>query len=287
MCIRDRPEGEDPDTAVRQGGAEGFAQLLQQATPLESFLFDSVADGLDVSTLEGRARMSKLALPYIRQLPEGVFKQLMLQSLAERTGLELASLMQLETPALTPSPATPASRPPDYPPVPEEAMFDDLPQPRQRQAVEGGSEGYSNLTQSAIALLLHQPDIARQADPAVLADLAGEDMALLRELLELLKKRPDSSTGMLLGHWYGTREGELLSRLAGQERLIPTSGIEQQFLDTMKELAHLPHRSRLAAQVDKLKLTNYAEISELEKQRLRELLREKQQRDAQRSKRKD
>jgi DNA primase len=53
----------------------------------------------------------------------------------------------------------------------------------------------------------------------------------------------------------------------------------------MDKLAHhLPHRSKLAAQVDKLKTTNYAEVSELEKQRLRELLREKQQRDAQRNK---
>ena len=42
---------------------------------------------------------------------------------------------------------------------------------------------------------------------------------------------------MLLGHWYGTPEGELLSRLAGQERLIPTEGIEQQFIDTIATLA--------------------------------------------------
>jgi DNA primase len=54
----------------------------------------------------------------------------------------------------------------------------------------------------------------------------------------------------------------------------------------MTELGHLPHRSKLAAQVDKLKLTNYAEVSELEKQRLREMLQEKQRRDAQRNKRK-
>jgi len=57
-------------------------------------------------------------------------------------------------------------------------------------------------------------------------------------------------------------------------------------VDTMAALAHQPHRSRLAAQVDKLKRTNYAEVSELEKQRLREMLQEKQQRDAQRNKRK-
>jgi DNA primase len=86
---------------------------------------------------------------------------------------------------------------------------------------------------------------------------------------------------MLLGHWYGTPEGELLNRLAGQERLIPTAGIEQQFVDTISVLARAPHQSKLAAQVDKLKHTNYAEISELEIQRLRELLLEVKRRDSQ------
>ena len=52
----------------------------------------------------------------------------------------------------------------------------------------------------------------------------------------------------------------------------------------MTALAQLPQQSKLAQQVDKLKLTNYAEVSELEKQRLRELLQEKLQRDAKRNK---
>jgi hypothetical protein len=49
----------------------------------------------------------------------------------------------------------------------------------------------------------------------------GSEGALLREILELLHKRPESTTGMLLGHWHGMPEGELLAQLAGQERLIP------------------------------------------------------------------
>jgi DNA primase len=52
----------------------------------------------------------------------------------------------------------------------------------------------------------------------------------------------------------------------------------------MTALGRLPHHSKLAAQVDKMKLTNYAEVSELEKQRLRELLQEKRQRDVDRNK---
>ena len=119
------------------------------------------------------------------------------------------------------------------------------------------------------------------ADPASLGELEGADISLLRELITLLRRRPESNTAMLLGHWYGTEEGELLNRLAGQERLIPSEGIEQQFLDTISVLEELPHRRGLEAKVDKLRSTNYADLSELEKQQLREAL----QREAARKKR--
>lgn len=320
------PEGEDPDTVVRSGGAEKFETLLAGATPLDTFLFDAMAEGLDVSSLDGRARMSKLVLPHIRQMPEGVFKQLMFQALAERTGLELESLMRLEVAApelpggaeRDPPPGddrnqpgqyhdagsrgatTPGSQnnpggPPDWgddappPDVDDYPGFDPddgEPQPRRRQANPQRPAGYSNLAQSAIALILHQPEIARHAKAEGLEALQGEDISLLKALIQLVQRRPESNTGMLLGHWYGTPEGELLNRLAGQERLIPTEGIDQQFADTIHRLAHqLPQQSKLAEQVDKLKLTNYAETSELEKQRLREMLQEKLQRDAERNRR--
>ena len=58
------PEGEDPDTMVRGGGAEHFQELVRNAMPLEQFLFESVAEGLDTSSMDGKARLSKQALPY-------------------------------------------------------------------------------------------------------------------------------------------------------------------------------------------------------------------------------
>jgi DNA primase len=237
--------------------------------------------------------MSKQALPHIRSLPEGVYRQLMFQALAERTGLELSSLMLLETPPPPPREIAPDYEPePEYEPPPDRGGPPDSDQPptlnegpfSKEPSPSRASKGYSNLAQAALALLLHQPGIARLVSSELLEGVEGEDGLLLRELLELLHRRPDSSTAMLLGHWYGTSEGNLLSRLAGQERLIPATGIEQQFVDTINALANLPYQSKLSEQVDKLKLTNYAEMSELEKQHLRELLQEKLQRDTLRNK---
>ncbi len=277
------PEGEDPDTMVRTHGAEHFTSLVSSAQPLETFLFESLATGVDLGSMDGRARLSKLALPHIRQIPEGVYRQLMFQELATRTGLELNSLMQLEAP---PTPVDIPEPPPQY----DEGYAEVEPnesQPRKRAVLAAHQQGYGNIAQSAIALLLHRPEIAGLANSADLAELAGEDVALLSQVLELLQKRPDSNTAMLLGHWYGTPEGELLNRLAGQERLIPSAGIEQQFTDTIAALANKPHQAKLEAQVDKLKSSNYAEVSELEKQQLLQALEQKRLLDAQRNTRKN
>jgi DNA primase len=290
------PEGEDPDTMVRSGGAARFEMLLQCAEPLESFLFESAGAGLDLESLDGRARMSKLALPLIARLPGGVYRELVLQALASRTGVALASLQQLLAEVPKPRPSVSAadgapfsrsertSAPRD--PGQAGAGLEPGARPRRREPLATAPPRHCSLAQSAIALLLHKPEMARNVNPAELEELEGQDMDLLRELLDLLRRRPDSTTAMLLGHWYGSSEGELLGRLAGQERLIPREGIEHQFRDTVAELSRLPHRSRLEREVDKLKATNYADLSDQEKQRLRELVHAKHRMDIERSGRK-
>jgi DNA primase len=263
------PEGEDPDTLVRSKGADHFNDLVANAKPLENFLFESLGEGLDLESMDGRARLSKLAAPLLQKIPTGVYRQLMFNALAERTGIEPQALTEIIDP-------------PPPPPVPDQAQ-PSQPTPRQRQPLQERAREFGNMAQAAIALLLHRPDVARQvSNLEPLRDLAGEDASLLLELMDLLQRRPESTTHMLLGHWYGTREGELLNRLASQERLIPTEGIEKQFLDTINTLLHYPKRQNFDARVDKLKHKNYAEISELEKLEIIQELREKKRRDEER-----
>jgi len=89
------PDGEDPDTLIRQIGTDKFSNLVELAVPLEDFLFDAVADGIDIQSMEGRARLSKLAAPLLDKLPKGVFRELMFANLANRTGLGKDTLVEL------------------------------------------------------------------------------------------------------------------------------------------------------------------------------------------------
>ena len=80
------PEGEDPDSMVRKLGAEKFQELVDAAKPLENFFFDHLNEGLRADTIEGKAALSSRAMPLIRKLPEGVYRQLMIDQLADVSG---------------------------------------------------------------------------------------------------------------------------------------------------------------------------------------------------------
>ncbi len=255
------PDGEDPDTLVRKLGKAQFEALIDAAAPLEQHLFDSLSTGLDLNSMDGRARLSKLATPLLAKIPAGVYKQLMMQEMARHTGLETGQLQELVDVAPPPPPPEPESSP--------------APQPRQRKPLYDKPSEFRNLAQSALALALHQPSVAARIDNLTpLEESPDEEVRLLAEVIGVLQRRPESNTAMILGHWYGTPAGELLNQLASQERLIPQEGIENQFFDTINRLIEHPHWENLDAQVDKLKDRNYADISELERLEARRALEE-------------
>ncbi len=272
------PDGEDPDTLVRARGADHLLHLIDNAMPLEDFLFEVAGEGLNTLSLDGKARMSKLALPYLNRLPTGVYRELMFDALAQRTGLTRESLAALTPPEpppeAIPEPLTEASfhsnstpenaAPQSHEPPPPAEPVQRPAQPRPR--------GFSNLAQSAIALLLHQPSVAASVRKESLEGLSGADIALLRDLIGTLHSDPQMSYARLMGYRHGTPEGELMNRLASQERLIPGEGIEQQFCDTIESLSRQMSRMELEAEVDKLRGANYADMSELDKLRLKEKL---------------
>ncbi|PIE39480.1 MAG: DNA primase [Gammaproteobacteria bacterium] len=272
------PEGHDPDTLVREKGAQHLEHLILNAQPLEEYLFAHTSEGIDTDTMEGRALLSQRALPYLQRLPKGVYRQLMYNSLAERTGLSSAEL-QATLPEPPPAPQVDSQHSyqhQDAAPHEEDtsAQQDQRASPRKRKARPQQKIG-DNLAQAAIALLLHQPTLARENLPSLPASLEGESVALLREIIELLKQNP--STPLLMGHWYDTAEGELLARLAAEERLIPEEGIGRQLHDVLARLIRQHQRQNLDEEIARLKAIPYQQLSADDKQSLLELMRAKGQ----------
>jgi DNA primase len=186
------PDGEDPDSQVRKTGKEEFEQSIASATHLSDFFYERLAAQVDVTSIDGRARLVDLARPLLARLPDSVFRQLMVERLAEiaRTDASrLAGRLDGPLPQVTPTRTGSGSQ---------------APHP----------DGKSRVRQ-AIELLLYQPSLAAGVDrPALLEQCDLPGVPLLIELLDLLQQQPELSTGALLEHWREREEGRYLHKLA-------------------------------------------------------------------------
>ncbi len=93
------PADHDPDSFIRDHGADAFATYITQATPLSRFLVEAASEGCDLNTAEGRAHLSSNAKPLWMQLPEGALKLQLLSELADMVQLTSRELSELWMPS--------------------------------------------------------------------------------------------------------------------------------------------------------------------------------------------
>jgi DNA primase len=233
------PEGEDPDTLVRKEGAEAFSARVRQAQPLSEFLYARLAAGLDVTTLDGRARLASKAKPMLAQLPPGPFRELMQQRLTELTGVASAS---------------PARRP--------------APSPERRTAM-----GTIPPDRRAIALLLRQPAVVRHPDlPPGWRDAPLPEVALLVQLVDLAAARPDIPPAALIDRWEDPQVRQHLNAVQALRLDLIEDDIPEHFVGALRRLAELARR----AEVERLLRKNdLSSLTDDEKARLREIWRDR------------
>ncbi|WP_203322284.1 DNA primase [Pseudoxanthomonas beigongshangi] len=235
------PDGEDPDTIVRQEGAAAFDARLQQAMPLSEFFFQELGKDIRLSTLDGKARLAERARPLLAQIPDGAFGDLMRQRLSEITGVGAAT----------------ASAPPPAKPLP-------------RAAAHRSAGNKPSLVRSAIVCLLHKPSLALALQPPhAFAGLRLPGVELLLELLDIVHARPDITTGVLLEHFAEREELPALQKLAMQE--LP--GDENIWQAELLDAAHQMERQLLQQRIDELQVKQRnIGLDEADKYELRALL---------------
>ena len=93
------PAEHDPDSFVREHGKDGFAEAVAKAMPLSKFMLEAAADGCDLDTAEGLARLTSQVGPMWVKLPEGAFKKQMLAAIADKVQMDSRDLEQAWQPA--------------------------------------------------------------------------------------------------------------------------------------------------------------------------------------------
>jgi DNA primase len=206
------PDGEDPDTLVRKEGKSQFMQRMSGAISATEYLFQRLGQGLDLTALDGRARLADLALPYIRTMPDGVLRELTMERLA---ALAKVSREGLERGARVPSPNS-APRVPNRP-------------------ATSSRLNESRLNERLLTLLLKHPEYLADLDPHRRARLIGMGDSLLGRVIRFLAEQPDAEVGSLLGYWAGQDGHELLLELADRPLVLEDKALQGEFNDAVDQ----------------------------------------------------
>ncbi len=205
------PEGEDPDSMVRQQGKEGFEVEIDQAQSFSEFFFDTLMQQVDMQTLDGRSKLVDLSKPYLQKIQAGVFQTLMvarLSELAEIDSITLSSLLGIKT-------ASGVSIGRYRAGIKQTAAGSAL------NAVKRITPQVTSPVRKAIAYLLQYPKLAELCgDPGRFSALELADIGLFVQLLDLLQNDPNLNIARILASWPDSAQCQYLEQLAVEPSLL-------------------------------------------------------------------
>lgn len=183
------PQGEDPDSYIRQNGKADFESLLRQAVPLSEFLVRDLAARVDMQTQEGKSRFLQSAKPLLEQIQAPMLSLMLRKRLAKLADIdqtELDSLFQIKPLHRRPAP---------------------MKMPRNAPAAP---------CRMLIHCILFQPEFARELSNVLLDERDPEQKALIA-LREFIQGHPQaSSTAALLDHFRDSPYADVLQKAASE-----------------------------------------------------------------------
>jgi DNA primase len=215
------PEGEDPDSLVRREGKARFDARIAAAAPAIEYLFNELADGLDLKQLDDQARLVSLVTPYTERVPDGVLKQLMRHRLASITGLS-------DTGA--------------------------APQRRASRQDPAAAPALTVLGRRLLACLLRDPETLQRVDGAVraaIADHAATD--IFAEIVKYVDDNPQVDRAELVGRWAGGPIAAELARLAAEPPALAGDALARELEEGLRIYAGRKAKDQRLRLVSELK----------------------------------
>ena len=246
------PDGHDPDSYVNEYGSPAFVELLDAGLPLSEFLIQQLADQVDMESVDGRAKLAEMARPLVNRIPPGVYKELLVSSLADAVGLsgtKLERILAAEKAGDTVTKAGPTSV---------------------RTSSRRPTAGQPSVVRHAIALVLNHPQAGARLDVEDLAGVQRPGIDLLAALIEMVQSEPDITTAGLLERWRHDEKGRHLGKLAAtdmpdDDEFDPAA----ELAECMQQLALAGRKERIDFLIEKQRVNG---LNEEEKAELQELL---------------
>ncbi len=220
------PQGQDPDSMVREEGSEAFRERMLHGEPIDEFIFRILLERSDISRTDGRAKFAAEFGNVIDRLQEGMLRQMMLSELSKRTGLSVSEIKSVLKPAHS-----------------DPGVGRDTP----------GAVNPHSLTGQFITLLVqnphlvHDPDLVKQVeeleDVEVLSD---SNIDLLLRILAYLRQQPDPTTAALVENFRETNYFEQIQYYARVKSNSDDGNICSEFRGALLRL-----QERITKQINK------------------------------------
>jgi DNA primase len=231
------PEGEDPDSLVRREGGEAFAERIAHAKPLPDFFFESLGLQVDLKRMDGRTRYAELARPLVARLPEGMFRDMMIQRLADISQVPVARLGALvgkSNNRFEREPGLGAVRPPPR----------SVQQPKQ-----------PSIVWMAAAMLVQLPELGTKVtDLEFLQDLDRPGIGLFRQLIEAVRVIPRCNTAALVEHFRDTEHESHVARLAAWNHAVLGQDVTAEFIGVLNQMRRAAIKMKVEHLLQKQKI---------------------------------
>ncbi|HRJ52583.1 MAG TPA: DNA primase [Candidatus Thiothrix moscowensis] len=220
------PQGEDPDTQIRQVGQEAFEASFASALTLSAYLSSVLQERYNISTREGKSHLLSEGLKLLATMPVILLREQLLGELSTLTNTPLeVARRHLRGNA----------------PVSAEVTYN-----RSRL---GDQDVRRTPARHAIALLLHYPvlvELAGSAEQILEYDLPG--MNLLAAVVENIDEHPHIHTAGLLERFRQTEHEQVLMRLSSwRPETDDEAVIRREFSDCLQQIRRQANQQRLEA----------------------------------------
>lgn len=177
------PDGEDPDSLIRSQGQAAFQGFIDNGVPALEFLLGRLAEGLDLETLDGRARFIGLANPYVEKITPGVLRDLVQARVRDLGGM--AQPLQRSNPTFARSNA-----------------------PNTKRTLE--------LSMRMAEILLRLPYLLQEVSDTQRKELVEHagDFGVFGSLVKMLEQHPEADNEEILVRWQGQPGFDDIQRLA-------------------------------------------------------------------------
>ncbi|MGB5081722.1 MAG: toprim domain-containing protein, partial [Burkholderiales bacterium] len=219
------PAEHDPDSFVRERGAEAFGREIGESRPLSEFLVDELKGGVDLGTAEGRSRLLHEAKPLLQKVSAPALQLQLLKAVAEATAMTQEETTRLAEVRL-----------------PRDAGV----RPGRTQRLERGAQAPElKMVRILLQCLLSKPPLARELSTGLLDQSSPEANALIA-VAEFCRENPDTEGNMIVERFRATEFRHLIeaNQAALLDTKLETEDMEVDFREALRLLREKQGRQR-------------------------------------------